>query len=97
MSSNRLPPPATKSSVKCAACLHLWQLGRRMHAQRLSAATAAAGRGGPQPSGLADSPVTNHITEPARLPQVRRVIEEMSRSGQSIDINLVVDRLARDA
>jgi hypothetical protein len=28
--------------------------------------------------------------------QVRRVIEEMASRGQSIDINLVVDKLARE-
>jgi hypothetical protein len=28
------------------------------------------------------------------VPQVRRVIEEMASRGQSIDINVVVDRLA---
>lgn len=28
--------------------------------------------------------------------QVRRVIDDMRRDGQSIDVNLVVDRLARE-
>ena len=31
------------------------------------------------------------------FPQVRRVIDDMRQSGQSIDINVVVDRLARES
>lgn len=52
--------------------------------------------------GLAQLLLCRRCRQPAASPplpsaQVRRVIEDMRQSGQSIDINLVVDRLARES